>query len=87
MAKVIQLFDNSSARRVHPKERKQATDKFKLNQRIYSAQRILDIYTELVYTLRDPRDIFVAKNMVRDCQRDVDVLVAEYTGRFGALAI
>jgi hypothetical protein len=43
-------------------------------------------YKDCITSMADPRDQFVARTMHKEAQQKLDIMIAEYTGMYGALA-
>lgn len=86
MGQVIQMFNNRNSKRRAHSTTQRLLEKDNLRKRINRHEKITRAYQNLVATSNDPRDLFVARQIADDCQHQLDCMIAEYTGLYGAYA-
>lgn len=87
MGQVIQMFapKQSLATYVRSQKAIDLDNKLKLYRKIENLEFIKKTFVDLITQLEDPRDSFVARQMAKETQRDIDKAVAEFVGLYGSL--
>lgn len=85
MGKVIQLFPTKpkAVRPTWPVGESPLELRWKIEMQMHTVQ----CYKDNITSMPDPRDQFVARSMHKEEQLKLDIMIAEYVGKYGALAI
>lgn len=85
MGQVIQMFAPKSSVYVRSQKAIDLDNKLKLYRKIENLEFVKKTFTDLITQLENPKDSFVARQMAKETQRDIDVAVAEFVGLYGSL--
>jgi hypothetical protein len=86
MGEVIPLFPNRRQPcTVIPDYLKELDARLKLIQMIRRKEEAVQVYQGVIANPKVPGDVFIARALLRPVQQELDILVAQYTGRYGPL--